>query len=362
MVLRINYFRAAQALLGAADCRDTTSLQAIVCVIIYLQSSGSMHSCYSYISIAISASLQMGLHRSSASAHLDPVQRETRSRLFWVIQTMATYVTTLLGLPTTLSDEDIDQELPLCVGDENLTTPSSPLATSRMTAVNAHIRLIRIMRNLVHEIYPRAKRSGNKIGEPYRVNYALIVKYEEELDLWFQGLPAPTPTDSIQPDNLRSDPKLFLSYFRLLTWGRTQLLLRLAYAHVQMVLYRPFIHHIIRAESKDVPEMRAFACASACIKAAMQIVWIVGELSNRGLLVSAYWFTVFITFFAVMALCMFIIGNPDDPTVEETVAAAEKGRKILTGLAQESVSAGRCLVSLAVSTSLAVLSFNLPIT
>ncbi len=356
MFWRINYFRAAQALLDAADCRDTTSLQAIICVIIYLQSSGSMHSCYSYISIAISASLQMGLHRSSASAHLDPVQRETRSRLFGVIQTLETYVTTLLGLPTTLSEEDIDQELPLCVDDENLTTPSSPLATSKMTAVNAHIRLIKIMRNLVHEIYPRAKRSGNRIGDPYRVNYALIVKYEEALDLWFQSLPAPTPTDSLQPDHLRSDSELFLTYFNLITWDRTQFLLRLAYAHVQMVLYRPFIHHIIRAESKDVPEMRSFACASACIKAAMQIVWIVGELSNRGLLVGAYWFTVYITFFAVMALCMFIIGNPDDPTVEETATVVDKGRRILTGLAQENVSAGRCLVSLAVSTSLAIRS------
>jgi hypothetical protein len=34
------------------------------------------------------------------------------------IQTMETYVTTLLGLPTTLNDEDIDQDYPLCIGDE----------------------------------------------------------------------------------------------------------------------------------------------------------------------------------------------------------------------------------------------------
>jgi len=115
-----------------------------------------------------------------------------------------------------------------------------------------------------------------------------------------------------------------------------------------MVLYRPFIHTIIRAESKDVPEMRSFACASACIKAAMQIIWIVSELSNHGLLVSAYWFTDYITFFAVMVLCMFIIGNPDDPTVEETIMAAEKGRNILSGLAHESLLAGKCLASLGV--------------
>jgi len=203
LCFRIHYFRTGKALLDAANCRDTMSLQAIVCVIIYLQSSMSMHSCHSYLSIAVSASLQMGLHRSSASTHLDPMQQETRKRLFWVIQTMETYVTTLLGLPTTLSDEDIDQEIPLCVDDECLTRPSSPLATSRMTAVNAHIRLIRIMRDMVHEIYPRAKRPENKSGEPYRVDYSRIVKFEKELDLWFRSIPAPTTTDSLQPDLLR---------------------------------------------------------------------------------------------------------------------------------------------------------------
>lgn len=108
-----------------------------------------------------------------------------------------------------------------------------------------------------------------------------------------------------------------------------------------------------------MPEMRSFTCASACIKVAMQIVWIVGELSNRGLLVGAYWFTVYITFFAVMVLCMFIIGNPDDLTVEETITAAEKGRHILSSLAQESLSAGKCLASLGVRCSFALLSLPL---
>lgn len=130
---------------------------------------------------------------------------------------------------------------------------------------------------------------------------------------------------------------------------RTQLLLRLAYAHVQMVLYRPFILHVIRTGPSDPPEMRSFACASACIKAAMQIVWLVEELETHGLLISAYWFTVYITFFAVMALCMFIISNPNDPTVDDALRAAEKGRRILTRLAGESVPAEKCVASLGVS-------------
>lgn len=118
-----------------------------------------------------------------------------------------------------------------------------------------------------------------------------------------------------------------------------------------MVLYRPFILHVIRKTPQDPPEMRSFACASACIKAAMQIVWLVEGLESRGLLISAYWFTVYFTFFAVMALCMFIISNPDDPTVDDALRAAEKGRRILTGLAIESVPAEKCVALLEVSLS-----------
>lgn len=81
----------------------------------------------------------------------------------------------------------------------------------------------------------------------------------------------------------------------------------------------------------------------------MQIVWIAEELNNRGLLVGAYWFTVYIVFFSVMVLCMFIIGNPDDPTVDDTMTAAKKGRSILSRLAPGCRSAEKCLTSLEVS-------------
>lgn len=94
--------------------------------------------------------------------------------------------------------------------------------------------------------------------------------------------------------------------------------------------------------------MKSYACASACVKAAMQIVWLADEMDKRGLLVGAYWFTVYIIFFAIMSLCMFILGNPKDPTTIGAMKAALKGREILVGLALESASAARCVVSLGV--------------
>jgi hypothetical protein len=149
----------------------------------------------------------MGLHRSAASNNLDPVQQQTRKRIFWVIQTMETYVTTLLGLPTTLSDEDVDQEMPSCTNDDNSNadglTPMSAHAMSTIAAVNAHTKLIRIMRHVVHDIYPRVKQLGSKSTEPYRVSYTRVIKVEGELDQWFQTIPAPTPTEALQPEILR---------------------------------------------------------------------------------------------------------------------------------------------------------------
>lgn len=196
------------------------SLQALVCIIIYLQSSALMHSCYSYISTAISVSLQMGLHRSEASMRLNPIEQETRKRVFWVLQTMETYVTTLLGLPTVLDDEDIDQELPLSVEDELITAegmvsqPSSPI--SPMAAVNAHIKLLKIQRRVVKEIYPRTLRQG--IGRVYKVNYSRIVKFETELDEWFENIPVPPPSETDQPETLRfAKPPLTQGYTVLIS-------------------------------------------------------------------------------------------------------------------------------------------------
>ncbi len=131
--------------------------------------------------------------------------------------------------------------------------------------------------------------------------------------------------------------------------SRVQLLLRLAYAHVQMILYRPFIHHIVRTKREGLLELRSFACASACVKAAMQVVWLVDEMDSRGLLNGAYWFTVYMTFFAVMSLCMLILGNVEDPTVDDTMKAASRGRDILVQMALQSTNAERCLTVLEVS-------------
>jgi hypothetical protein len=76
----------------------------------------------------------------------------------------------------------------------------------------------------------------------------------------------------------------------MLIVSRVQQLLRLAYAHVQMMLYRPFIHYVSQKSctGKAIDE-RSYACAAACVSVSRNVVHITTEMKRRGLLIGAYW-------------------------------------------------------------------------
>jgi hypothetical protein len=112
-----------------------------------------------------------------------------------------------------------------------------------------------------------------------------------------------------------------------------QLLLRLAYTHVQMVLYRPFIHHIAKRRTDPDFDTRAFACASACINAALQVVWLIEALEVQGVLLGSRWLLLFTTFLAVVCLLMFVLSNMEDPLAGECLSVASRGFNIISRFA-----------------------------
>ena len=137
----------------------------------------------------------MGLHRSVSIA-FNPVEREIRKRVFWVIRKMDTYVGALLGLPQILSDDDIDQEMPLEVDDEFITAgeilrmPSGRVSV--MAAFNAHTRLVMILSKTAKYIYPIKgfARVPQKSNQSYAVKHERIQEIEQDLQDWMEGLPA----------------------------------------------------------------------------------------------------------------------------------------------------------------------------
>ena len=81
-----------------------------------------------------------------------------------------------------------------------------------------------------------------------------------------------------------------------------------------MMMYRPFIHYVAQACQIGKADKRSFACAAACVSVARNIVHITSEMKKRGLLVGAYWFVMYTTFFAIVSLVYFVLENPNSPT------------------------------------------------
>lgn len=163
-------------------------------MILFLQSSAKLSTCYSYVGIALRAALRLGLHRSVV-ANFNPIESELRKRLFWVVRKMDVYVSTLLGLPQMVSLEDIDQDYPREVDDEYI-TPTRILEMpgnriSLMAGANAHTRLVEIVTKVVKFIYPvRHARHRTKSDNTYMVSHSKIRDIERDLQAWMEALPS----------------------------------------------------------------------------------------------------------------------------------------------------------------------------
>ncbi|KAJ5795645.1 transcriptional regulator family: Fungal Specific TF [Penicillium psychrosexuale] len=329
------FFKAGRQLLEITDCRDLVSLQAICFMVLFLQSSAKLSTCYSYVGIALRSALRLGLHRSVA-ADFNPLERELRKRIFWVVRKMDIYVSTLLGLPQILSDDDIDQEYPMEVdGDfitsEGITQPPSNY-TPLMAGCNAHTRLSNIILKVVKYIYPvKNARYRSKSDQRYMVSHSKIREIERDLQNWMEELPpALRPGTEVSPQ-----------------LERVRQLLRISYAHVQMVMYRPFLHYVTGGSQARGVDKRSYACAAACVSVSRNIVHITTGMQKRGLLNGSFWFTMYTTYFAILSLIFFVLENPDSPTAKDGVLKdAMEGKNTLAGLAKKSLAADRCSQSL----------------
>ncbi|KAK5441445.1 Gypsy retrotransposon integrase-like protein 1 [Exophiala xenobiotica] len=159
-----------------------------------------------------------------------------------------------------------------------------------------------------------------------RVEATKLSQIEAELAEWYTALPS-------RSEEIRSN-----EYDQICVHLR----LRLAYAHVQMVLYRPFLHHIMGTKARSEAEMRSYACASLCIKAAMQVIWIVRQLHQRGYAVAPYWLALFMALFSAMTLVMFALSNEGGATVDEAWEAVHSAVWLFTELSSTSFIAKKC--------------------
>jgi hypothetical protein len=123
----------------------------------------------------------------------------------------------------------------------------------------------------------------------------------------------------------------------------------MAHAHVQLVLYRPFLHYISPNSTSNPVDRRSYDCALACVRVSRNIVHVTEEMKKRGLLNGAYWFTMYTTLFAILSLVFFTLENENDPSCALILKDVTDGRDTLAGFAKRSQAADRCTRTLNVS-------------
>jgi hypothetical protein len=306
----------------------------------------------------MAASLQMGLHRSQP-AEMDSVERETRKRLFWTIRTLETYIIAILGLPRTISDDDIDQEMPLEIDDEYITKegifPMPEGRVSLITASNAHIRLAYILGRVSTDVYPakRMQREASQKTRAYVVNNAKVREVENDLRSWMTSLPT-----YLRPGSASSKDLIRYTKFKMyqtLGWSsplilqRAQHLLRLAFTHVQITLYKPFLHYISQSRKDNVTSNQCYAYAAACVDVGRNTIYNARQMEKQDILAGPYWFSIYTTFCATLALTFHVWENAEVVNALETIKDAEYGRHVLTRLAYQSTAAESLSETLGVS-------------
>ncbi|ODV66346.1 hypothetical protein HYPBUDRAFT_6756 [Hyphopichia burtonii NRRL Y-1933] len=302
------YFLEARKLIDITNVGDIISIQTIVMMIMYLQCSARLSTCYSYIGIALRSAVKEGLHRNlsifqNSKRKLDPIEVDTRKRLFFTIYKMDIYINSLLGLPRSISEDEFDQEFPEELDDENITRDSylydnQQGRLSSSGCANHHTKLMLIISHIVKELYPiKVKNHGNPDHVSPGHIHNKVTDIELELKQWLENLPAELkPTDPNNIESSKNIPEKFLlaNYY-----------LHLGFLNCQIMLYRPFIHFISNGVYFQASDPRSLIRGRNCIKVARMVVKLANKMIDQDLLVGTYWFSMYTIFFSIACLIYY---------------------------------------------------------
>lgn len=324
------YFIAARKLIDITNTRDLNSIQTVLMLFIFLQCSARLSTCYAYIGVAMRSVLREGFHRKvPENSPLSLIEIECRKRLFFTVYKLDIYVNAMLGLPRSISPEDWDQTFPLDISDDNIT--DTEIYFERQNGVlssagiaNQHTKLLFILDSIMRELYP-IKRTNNIIS------HETVTRLEMKLKQWADQLP-----EELKP-NAKSIP---------VKYERANKLLHLSFLHVQIILYRPFIHFLSRNFVSANTDKLSLQRANNSIVVARTVVRMAQEMVNKNLISGSYWYACYTIFYSVAGL-LFYIHEADLPDKDsarkyyEILKDAECGRNVLMQLKDTSMAANR---------------------
>jgi len=132
------YIAALQHVSGAREASSIHNIEAMLLLVLYHMRSESNYGLWHMAGLAMRTCIDLGLHREASTRHLPPTTQQLRRRLFWSLYFVEGVLSSTLGRPISLSDTDIDQPLPLSIGDDEPTGPSARVEIRPVPGREAH--------------------------------------------------------------------------------------------------------------------------------------------------------------------------------------------------------------------------------
>ncbi|KZT07879.1 uncharacterized protein LAESUDRAFT_724338 [Laetiporus sulphureus 93-53] len=220
----------------------------------FLQGSSTPHTARTIIGVCLLMAQDVGAHRKKVYNTKPTVEEELWKRAFWVLVLMDRSMSSVLGRPCMIQDDDFDLDLPIECDDEYWTNPDPDLAfkqppgkPSVMAYFNSLIKLHRILFFALRTIYSITKSKAllGFVGQQWEQH--IVAEIDSALNKWI---------DSV-PDHLRWDPKR-----ENITFFNQSATLYASYYMLQVLVHRPFI------PSPRKPSPLSFPSLAICTNAA----------------------------------------------------------------------------------------------
>ncbi|KAK2048348.1 hypothetical protein LZ31DRAFT_58262 [Colletotrichum somersetense] len=198
------YNKALGYMEDALGCGDMVALEVIMLQVSYSFFNQLGPNTWFLVGLAARLSVGMGLHTSSSYDALPVDVAEHRKRVFYSVYMMDRVVSTALGRPFALHDDDIDVEPFADADDEDINASGirqrNPLQPSTM-AVPLHVlRLRQLSSKIVKSVYSNKRNAQMSISE----REAIIHSLHRELIDWRRSMPFPLPDTHPQVPHLSS--------------------------------------------------------------------------------------------------------------------------------------------------------------
>lgn len=292
------YFQKAETLLSLESGPPRLeSVQARFAAVQYLLSSSRPNKGLFTFGTMVQLMQAVGMHRKASekpgSSVADPITVQMHRRLFWCAFTLDKYLSIIMGRMPLLHIDHTNQALPMVVNDEDLTSEGVRQQSA------SHGRDCLLHATVAHiEIGITLARASQ---EQYRLPMVTERSHVEaaigrglEIRDWHSRLP-PILSGAIHPSSL-------IPCFR-----RQHSILTLARLHAIMFITRPLLLRDLSTDLRETEAQQYRDQLRTCIRAARDVVDLLGSSARNRVLFPAFWFSQYIAFSAISIIHIYII-------------------------------------------------------